>query len=719
MKFGKELLNSAHPTFKNYYIAYKDLKLAIKIITGEEGILGQDDEIVASTSKLIDMLSNQTSISSSPSNQFQILLDHELKKINNFSNIQFSVLQEEIRELIYRLTHDIAVDEEPINTLSDEIVAFEEYIRLNFTGFRKAVKKFDKWNKSDSSNWFLSKIIKADFMSIHIDSLLLGLSIVHSIRSKQYDGRNASIFSDFGSKRRNQFFISPSDTVRIESSLSKHMTLMCPYPLPIEVPALMQGLIDAYTHPGGRIAGGYCPEYSMNESVIVFEDSKFGQYVTRRSKSVANNPEFSGYDQPVYSIRWNQFLAKEGLCWVVRESHPKYIPVKERKEFYQVKQKNLSDLINRKTTIARFVSAEGLESSNPFFNAFFEFLVQYLPSAMYNYRRTVFTTADLIVAIDKDIKFYDLKNYNGSFFNLPVSQFQSILSQRTMTIIQDADELPKFLTDILGDPSVSEVTGFSKAIHAEAALHVVTELERPVTVGLPQWFLHTISGDDSKMAANMASINLEDDSSGKFDVLPDVSSKLLIHDIVASKEPKQQSIPQTPVTISIPKPIPTAAPLIGTNTLEVPLLTSERHPSSRKSESLFDQIKYILFGSVIPEVPEPAISKIEPKTFLANERTFLNWCYVSFIISAVAIALVSIDPTAHLESSCLSLVALVTLIWSLNVYRLRVIALRNMKALETLLVSSNGAVFVCLSVAFALAVTWLGRYRMYMSQLVV
>ena len=35
MKFGRKLEGSVHPAFRNYYIAYKDLKEAIKVITGE------------------------------------------------------------------------------------------------------------------------------------------------------------------------------------------------------------------------------------------------------------------------------------------------------------------------------------------------------------------------------------------------------------------------------------------------------------------------------------------------------------------------------------------------------------------------------------------------------------------------------------------------------------------------------------------------------------
>ena len=81
------------------------------------------------------------------------------------------------------------------------------------------------------------------------------------------------------------------------------------------------------------------------------------------------------------------------------------------------------------------------------------------------------------------------------------------------------------------------------------------------------------------------------------------------------------------------------------------------------------------------------------------------------MVSAAAVTLKSVDPTAGLEAACLTIAALVILVWSLNVYRLRVIALRKIKDLDTVMVSSNGATTVALIVVFALSVTWIGRYR--------
>lgn len=728
MKFGRQLEEVSYPGYKQYYIAYKDLKKAIKHITGE--VLHPDDSI---------LLSNAGPITRTPESHFQELLDRELTKINNFSAVQFSALTEEVRELIYRLTHPSRSIEtetkEAVASLHEEIAAFDEYIRLNFTGFRKALKKFDKWNKSDSSRWFLQRIVRSDFMLIPIDRLLFGLSIVESLRrNTSLEDMNACNSSELAIHKsplffkRTKYFISPDDLVKVEIDLLKECNAIYAYPLSQTIPTEFNHLAQAFS--GGR-SRHINAEIGFTEFVVIFENESFTQTAARRGKKPFS--DFTGgYAEPVFSIRWNQAQNREGKCTIVRESHPKVTDIRQSTLGFQLEigQRTVSDLISKKIPIEKLT--EGHQDSTDFLAEFSTCLSKSYPSALYSYRRTLLQWSDSItIALDRDIKFLDLKTVApSSIFSAQISQFQSMLSQRVMTVWQsrNLDSLPDFLAAIVGKPSVSEVAGFSKAIHAETILHVVADPNGPGSVGLPRWFIHTVSAGD---AEGMKMTGADDDfspspllspASGKFDVLPkmEANSKLIIHDIVSAKEPKQiTAIPsdssgRVDQTVIRRTPLPSVSPLLA-SVLEQPLLQrSANVQPGHVKRSLIDHIKYILFGSIAPVIPEPT-SNIEPKTFLANERTFLNWCYVSFILQAAAVTLVSVDGRAHLEGSLLSLVALVTLGWSLNVYRLRVIALRSMRPLDALLVSSNGASLVCLSVVFALTVTWMGRVKNYLA----
>ena len=703
MKFGRKLTESAHPSFRNYYIAYKDLKAAIKVITGQENALASP------------LLEGRGGIARSPESQFQELLDGELSKINNFANVQFSVLMEEIRELLYRLTHDEPSAGGLLDSLRYEVVAFDEYIRLNFSGFRKALKKFDKWNQSDSSNWFLQRVVRSDFMLVHIDRLMHGVALAGRMYRQVTIGNFVSYPTTPPIRALQQphtcYFVSPEEFVPIEAELMKNMDPVYVFPLAQTAPSSTDALIAKYLTPSRNLKDS--GEISQVETVVLF-DRGFQQYAVRRAKRPVQGI-VGGFSEPVFSARWTAGQARENRCSLVRESHPKWVSNGEVMEV-ELGQKFLLELIAGKATVD--VTMEGRD----LLDEFIKYSKRFSPSALCSYRRTLFQAyqePSIVVALDRDIKFADLTDVKSSFFSVPPTQFQSVLTQRTMTVWTDKERTPDWLKSVLGRPSVSEVVGFSKAVHAEAVLHVVTEIDRPVSVGLPHWFLHTISGaDDLKSKfANMMSMAGEDDlmaspmitaTTGKFDILPsgsDLSSKQLIHDIVSQQ--RSESIRDTDQPHRIPAPM-------GSSDLEVPLLERPQRAKSASSRSIWAELKFVLFGSLAPEIPVPLSSKIEPKTFLANERTFLNWCFVAFIISAVAITLVSVDPSASMEAACLSLVAIVTIGWSLNVYRLRVIALRNMKSLDKLLVTSNGATAVALSVVFALLITWTGRFRQYM-----
>ena len=756
MKFGKNLEEHIYPPYRSFYIAYKDLKEAIKLITGEERFAETTSSLTEISVRRNDGIHRHLS----PEAQFQDLLDHELKKINTFTSVQFQVLLEEIRDLLYRISALSAsasrVDmKDSILTLKSEIVQFDQFIRLNFSGFRKALKKFDKSNKSNSSNWFLQRIVRSSFMGIQMDKLVHGIAILElqflSIGTRQVvvssRPSDLPIYQEPSKFKRTKFFIPSDDLIRIEMDILRKCKPVLAQPIVSLFSPTVSDLVEGFKTSivGGRL-GGNAGEIAFFESAIVFDNDEFAQYISRRAKTAGTNNE--GYNEPVFSVRWNQFQAKESRCFVVKEMHPKY-PNKGGRLFQiELRQKQVSDLLLGKASPESIASSTNLNAmAKSFLSEFGESVSKYKPSCMYSYRRTIFESQNsaVVIAVDKDIKFVDLRSRPiENVFSISPLEFQAILSVRTMTIWQDRLAPQSELSDwveknLRGNPAVTEVSGFSKAVHAEAVLHIVTEIERPVSAGLPNWFIHTVSGFEDKreiLSNLMISVdeaggdNLLPPSVGPapmaspiiagatMDIMPEkfASSQMLLHDLAAANGPKQaRSVGissggiKRSATVTPLLPAPAPAPL--GNELDAPLLV--RRPSPRASQSLWDQLKFVFFGSVAPQEIPDGRSKIESKTFLANERTFLNWCYVSFMVSAAAITLKSVDQSASVESACLTVSAIIILVWALNVYRLRVIALRKIKDLDSVMVSSTGATTVALVVVFALSVTWLGRYRSF------
>lgn len=71
-------------------------------------------------------------------------------------------------------------------------------------------------------------------------------------------------------------------------------------------------------------------------------------------------------------------------------------------------------------------------------------------------------------------------------------------------------------------------------------------------------------------------------------------------------------------------------------------------------------------GCCFPVDPPARISRIEPKTFLANERTFLNWLSMSVTLGSVASALVSFGKTTHSQAGALQIMSSVLIITAIT-----------------------------------------------------
>jgi SPX domain protein involved in polyphosphate accumulation len=366
MKFGETLTRSFHPSFRNYYIAYNDLKKAIKIITGE--LVPSDEDIssplvaavmIGGTGPATQHGSGGVVLRRTAESQFQDLLDHELEKINNFSNVEFRVLLEEIRDLLYRLTAlsasaSLRDTRESIEALKSEIIAFDGYIRLNFSGFRKALKKFDKCNSSNSSNWFLQRVVRSDFMLVPMDRLIHGIAVLEfKFRSVTTHDRSPltlhpsqlAVYSDPGRYRRLKFFIPPEDLVGIEMEILREMNAVFGRPLSVHclgADELVDGFKTNIVAVGRPSSSVGAPDIAFTENVVIFEDDQYSVYGLRRSKKPATETGSQvGYATSVFSIRWNQYQGKEGKCCVVRECHPRYATAGARLHFLQLKQKQV------------------------------------------------------------------------------------------------------------------------------------------------------------------------------------------------------------------------------------------------------------------------------------------------------------------------------------------------------------------------------------------
>jgi SPX domain protein involved in polyphosphate accumulation/uncharacterized membrane protein YidH (DUF202 family) len=123
---------------------------------------------------------------------------------------------------------------------------------------------------------------------------------------------------------------------------------------------------------------------------------------------------------------------------------------------------------------------------------------------------------------------------------------------------------------------------------------------------------------------------------------------------------------------------------LGTD-LNTPLLATRESRSSTKQEdqqtgqSLGDWLNGLCFGSNTPSPRRGGkVLKVEPKTFFANERTFLQWFNAGVLMFTVGLAALSLDQDGSNEiGSSLCGMSVVTLLYASYVYKRRNYVLKH------------------------------------------
>ncbi|EUD66018.1 hypothetical protein C922_03488 [Plasmodium inui San Antonio 1] len=182
MKFSKKLQQRAHPKYREHYIAYKEMKKAIRLITGKDTSTFTIKEVTNNfgSSRALSGAEYQSAES-----RFQNILNGELEKINNFTKKMIKEWYDDMKICLEILQKRSSLLDMPqimkkLNGLADTLKFLQTYRIINFTGFTKITKKFDKHNdKVVSSSFYITVVMKSFFMNYDMNLLLCILSLCY------------------------------------------------------------------------------------------------------------------------------------------------------------------------------------------------------------------------------------------------------------------------------------------------------------------------------------------------------------------------------------------------------------------------------------------------------------------------------------------------------------------------------------------------------------
>lgn len=669
MKFGNQLEKKELPKFKGQYLQYKELKQAVKVFTGQEPDTATVNEATHWTSSFLRLGPNPEL---PPEARLNEILKRELERVSKTAEQEQGNIRIELDSLSkdVQSSPDVEALGRRLQDLGDDIVNLKSFSQVNFSGFRKILKKYDKWSRKSTMPWFMSQVVKAPLMTADYDLLVQSLNtIATKLRSKGWQPcqqtaelpSNALVRGPTDEAQELVFLVHTKDDsmwLRVQLALSLGLRPQGQGKLPMGV--------------AGK------PQRPRLTSVY-FDSASLDVY----SANMVGEPAASAKGRlPEFEVRASE--ACEAVCVSYRahgETKAKEMLVEKKAVALLMKGQSTSsssaapgaDQIaglapQASVSEARVALADVAQAAKQGMAAM----------AQATYLRSVFTDSRGIPAIlDEDIRISKVKEWDGSGAD-SVEYFP----YSTLTIVYpqgyDSSQAPGWLRSIFDSGRLLQVSGFSKSAHSIAHFY-----SHRAGLPAPHWYQSVLSSgrliEENEPEADAGSVK-----SGSADVEHEQSEKAprgrawtetsarLLHEFGTTPEAEEElALTRTAVArkFSAEHGIDTV-PAPDGGGLSAPLLASGPEESAaRGSSSMWARA----FGEELDKPVRNAIVSVQPKTLYSNERTFLEWIHFSVIIASAGVFMLhATGQTAHVMiGRMLILVAIFLTLWSMHVFNWR------------------------------------------------
>lgn len=571
-------------------------------------------------------------------------LEEEVDKIGKFTAETVEMLRERLYNLQQKLQAPSGAGskEEMLKeaqSIGDAFLQLEKYVNLNYMGFHKILKKHDKMlPHSPCRQFYVSHLHNQPWVQGSFADLLVTLGNVYAeIRGDEvahvpHEERNPGYST-------NKYWVNMADISQI-----KHMIL--PH-LPV-----YQFDENEYTGDSQLVNSVYLD----NSSLEVYHNR-----LEEHPNTVAIRLSWYGTQEPV-EVHVQRKLLKESLVDEENVHHEFVLPadkvvrfiegeleVEEAVAFWKSKQYSQNDIQQKADLfeeIKRIVDSKQLK-----------------PTIRTQYMRTYFQIPfDPSVRIKLDTNICMMKENPedgpgcisaGRWFRDPslpvhrteITRFPHAVLELKLALTE-GQETPSWVQELVESGMLDEVNRFSKHLHG------VCTLFPDMAQSVPYWV------DRESVRASMLSS------------APEQSMDLAPHarDVLAKKEKPRKGNAQSGLL----------EPLLERESKQIPSVTRKIHQTPSFIEWWFSKPPM----KSVPKIPGVVQDKIEPKTYFANERTFLSWLHMALTMGSIATAMIGVstgnqDDSTTMIALILLPVALLMCGYSLFVYYWRAKAIRE------------------------------------------
>ncbi|KAI8359843.1 VTC domain-containing protein [Choanephora cucurbitarum] len=656
MKFAQELNQNIFPPWRLSYVAYDILKQELKSRQLEHGWTSRDED------------------------DFVDLLDNELSKVYDFVNAKLSEIDARIlycERTIQTLKKNPTMNSQRNYKIMDEALTdvlfdvndLSKFTRINYTAIQKILKKHDRWTGLDLKQEYVAKLREKPLDKQRFDVAIVYISALHDIcrnNGEQSPGNSASGGDQNAFERATaKYWIHPDNVTEVKAIIMLHL------------PVLVFNKEKKYESEDSAVSSVY------------FDNSDLDLYTGRLQR-----------DEMAEAIRFRWY----GPChtkdiFVERKTHhATWMNGASVKDRFRIREDQVNAFVSGEFTADQIVEemqAKGKSSADVIKDTHFissgvqkslqEKNLEPVLRVFYN--RTAFqlpNSQKLRLSLDTDLTFVREDHFDETqrrrnnnwrrtdvgidspFEYLPEKEIlrfpYAVLETKLQTHL--GQEPPAWLTSLIESHLVHEVPRFSKYLHG--ASHFYTS-----RLALLPWWLSELKNDirkpraensgltrslsfkplidgryrramiEQKQQSNIESVLERDEKEPEVDRRRsdsiDEETKLALRPLMNKSEDF------TLIDFSTSSPIarndsPSKSPL-----LRSPLSQSTAINEKINENSFSGKSKENLGQPVDIEKGEKKkkVKGKDPKTFFANERTFLSWLQFCALLLTVALNLLN------------------------------------------------------------------------------
>eukprot|EP01095_Lingulamoeba_sp_RSL-Kostka_P012766 TRINITY_DN5100_c2_g1_i1.p1 TRINITY_DN5100_c2_g1~~TRINITY_DN5100_c2_g1_i1.p1 ORF type:complete len:699 (-),score=260.90 TRINITY_DN5100_c2_g1_i1:312-2408(-) len=647
MKFGKYLKENSKPEWKLYYLDYKLLKNLIKKMV-KQLAEGNMTKIEIETPFINTIEQETTKV-----NDFFLQMEIEiLGKLRQFKQLLSS------KEVLGFGKHSQANTDAlkfEIDYLADMLTDLAQYTNVNFKGIRKILKKHDRHTGMVALPWFLSKLKHQPFYSSskQFGNMLVKFSECCSKVRKIIGAKEKEIdvveggFQAF-QRQTTKYWVNEEDIMRVKTIIAKH--------LPVYIFTSSSARFPRNPTDGANISSCY---YDNPDTMELYEG--------RLKKT-----------EGAIAIRFRNYEANPDEIFVERKTHHESWVVGggSVKERFDLDRSDVFDFVRGTYTLNDYINRlheqdkedKDIKIACKLFtevqNAIIERNLK--PAMTTEYNRTAFQIpgdASVRISIDTNLKMIrqslNLKNdgrwrkEQGQIEESDVHDFPYAVLEVKLQV-HEGVEPPEWVTELIESELVRIAVKYSKYIHGCAML--VPDL----VPGYPVW-IKEFDNHEKEQKEREKQIKREiDQSQGIFELL--------------EEEEDDDDRVNDPNYLEEDDDI--ELHFFGKHDKEEYVSVKPEKSIIQKVSDFFNFDRFFTSG----EKPIFTRMKIEPKTYFANERTFLQWMSFCIVIQAIGIALISFPNNNFVGITSGIFFVIISVIfmgYSLFLFRWRAARIRN------------------------------------------